>query len=106
MGSGSVLPVPSNPVSSAKSFYVEQTSQDTFDEIKFIEAGKEIEFTCRSHIIISDGADIVEFSYDGTTVHGEIKTGEKLDFLDRQVKSIFIKSKAASTPGTLRIYAW
>jgi len=106
MASGSVLPVPSNPARRSRNFYVEQASTDPFVEIQFIEAGKTIVFTCRDMTIISDGANPVEFSFDGTNVHGEINIGEQLRFPNRAESSIWIRSSAASTPGTLRIYVW
>jgi len=106
MSSGSVLPVPSNPVKNNHSFFVEQASTDSFVEIEFLEPPKTIPFTSRNITILNDGVNPVDFSFDGTNVHGKILITEKLEFPGRAETSIHIKSTGAGNPGTLRIYVW
>ena len=50
-------------------------------------------------------SDILEFSFDGTNVHGEVRGGESITYRDRHESGICVKT-GAGTASPFRIEAW
>jgi len=72
-----------------------------------------IPFVSQSLLLITEGAgtsNVVEYSFDGVTVHGDLtptKKTEMLLFDNRQINFIWFRIKSGSTgPVDIRIEAW
>lgn len=50
--------------------------------------------------------DSIEFSFDGTNVHGEVKAGEDAWYGSRYEAGIAVRTKAASGHCVFRVEAW
>lgn len=92
------------------SLYVKDTTDNSNDfanmEILFVDQGDATPFTSQGVIVKNDNAspgDPLEFSFDGTTVHGEIMAGEDITFDFRREKKVYIRAVSA-TP--FRFWAW
>lgn len=72
-----------------------------------------INFNAKSFLLINEGTaetNTVEYSFNGTTVHGELVPGtvtEGIAFDNRPVDLIWFRLKSGSTgPVTIRVEAW
>lgn len=57
--------------------------------------------------LVNEGTDVVEYSFNGNTLHGDMTPGtptEALAFDNRRVTAIWFRS--AVTPQTIRVEAW
>jgi hypothetical protein len=92
------------------SLYSEASTDNSNDfshtTIPFIDQVDSTPFVSQGIIIKNDnaaaGADI-QFSFDGTNVHGKVKAGEDVTFDFRRERQIWIRSSAASP---FRFWAW
>jgi hypothetical protein len=55
--------------------------------------------------ICNDGSGDLEFSFDGTNIHGRLKSGELFQYRNRYEAGIAVRGVAAATP-LFRIEAW
>ncbi len=56
--------------------------------------------------IVNDGPGIIEYSYDGTNVHGTLGPGESATDDERRERRVFLRKTEASPPTAVRIWAW
>jgi hypothetical protein len=59
---------------------------------------------CNTMKIINDGLQNLEFSFDGTLVHGVILPGETLEFRERMEAGISVRGPGGAT--AWRVFAW
>ena len=69
-----------------------------------------ITFPTQTVMLLNEGTGVVEYSFNGTTIHGELdstKASAGLSFDNRVVSMIWFKVKAGSSgPITIAIHAW
>jgi len=75
-------------------------------KIEFIDKGDgRTNFVCNGLIISNDdGANEVEFSYDGITVEGQLLAGESMNFLQVRRKAVWLRGQAGGE--AYRVWAW
>jgi len=60
-------------------------------------------FLSQSVLLANDSANSIQFSFDGTNVHGTAKTNEKVTFDFMKFKKIWLRSSVSSA---YRFWAW
>lgn len=55
--------------------------------------------------IVNDGPGTVEYSYDGTNVHGTLGSGESVTDDERRERRVFLR-RSGPNNATVRIWAW
>jgi hypothetical protein len=69
-----------------------------------------ITFPTQGVMMLNEGSGVVEFSFNGTTVHGELNSANAsigLSFDNRIVSKVWLRVQSGSTgPITIAIYAW
>jgi hypothetical protein len=69
-----------------------------------------VSFTTSNAIFINEGSGIVEYSFNGTTVHGELDSSKitaSLTFNNRKICKIWFRLKTGSSgPIKISVQAW
>lgn len=70
-----------------------------------------IPFSTQAAIFLNEGTGIIEYSFNGTTVHGELDGSvssltKMLTFNSRVISLIWFRVKAGSTSSTVSVQAW
>ena len=69
-----------------------------------------ITFTTQGALFLNEGSGVVEYSFNGTTVHGELDSGgasKGLSFDNRVISMIWFRVKSGSSgPITISVQAW
>lgn len=70
-----------------------------------------ITFTTQNVIFLNEGTGILEYSFNGNTVHGELDGStnsltKMFTFTNRVVSKIWFRVKSGSTGGTVSVQAW
>ncbi len=87
---------------SKNDFYDEVAITAVYTQVDFVSAVGE-DFVSSGQIISNIGVQSLEFSYDGTNLHGALEKGESITFDDRHRQSVFVRSASGTT---VRIWAW
>lgn len=86
-------------------FYSEITTADDWVRVQFVNQFGE-NFVSGGIQIVCDGVNQIVYSFNGQTVHGELRSGEaqSLDGIYRQC--IYFKSLVSGNAGILRLFVW
>jgi len=76
----------------------------TSPDVTFVDTLSGTNFISQSIMFSNDGAADIQFSFDGTNLHGRVKGGEALQQDFRRAKRIYLKTTGA--PVAIRFWAW
>ena len=84
----------------------DDSAGDPEAKVKFIDARTNDNFECSRFRINNDGAEAIEYSFDGVTVHGIMYGDESLTDDVRYERRVFVRNLVAGKTSTVRIWSW
>jgi hypothetical protein len=80
---------------------------DPEHELFFVDQGGTGEsFVAFGFVIVNDGPDPIQFSFDGINLAGDIKKGEAKTDDQRRERRVFLRLAAAGAATKVRVWAW
>jgi|SRR3990172_379700 len=95
----------------AYNFYAAATSTVAYVQFVFLNqvsgsVDENVNFMSSEMKLTNDGANAIQFSFDGVNIHGELQTGESLQTNSRREYSIFIRRTPAAGASAFRLEVW
>lgn len=94
-------------IQSYRYFNAINPTTDAWTEYIFTDQGRtDYNFECSRLMIVNDGVESIEFSFDGVTVHGILYGGEAKVDDERRERHIYIRNHIAGNVTAIRLWAW
>lgn len=86
---------------STNNYFVDGTTDATSGDFA---TPKTFGFNSDSLVISNDSGNVIEFSFDGSTIHGNLKSREVLTFSNKKESDIYLRSTSGAD--TYRVWAY
>jgi hypothetical protein len=94
-------------IRSYRYFTTVNPTTDLWTEYEFIDMGRtDYNFESSRVLITNDGAETIEFSFDGVTVHGILYSSEAKVDDERRERHIYVRNAIPGNVSAVRIWAW